>query len=53
MNKVEIKLDIDLMNDALYDKLLDAFWEQAERQGLDPDDYLFDEWVVSCKAVKL
>jgi len=47
---MKIQLDIDTMDDALYDALLAAFREKAKEQGLDPDAYRFDEWVVSCKA---
>ena len=47
---VEIKLDIEDIDEPLYDALLAAFREKAKAQGLDPDAYIFNEWVVSCKA---
>lgn len=47
---IEIKLDIEDIDDPLYDALLAAFREKAKAQGLDPDAYRYGEWVVSCKA---
>jgi len=50
MSRIEIKLDVSTMDDALYDALLAAFRAKAKAQGLDPDACMFGEWVVSCKA---
>jgi len=50
MESVEIRLDIEDIDDPLYDALLAAFREKAKAQGLDPDAYRYGEWVVSCKA---
>jgi hypothetical protein len=47
---MKIQLDIEDIDEPLYDALLAAFREKAKAQGFDPDAYRFDEWVVSCKA---
>jgi|APGre2960657404_1045060.scaffolds.fasta_scaffold357425_2 hypothetical protein len=47
---IEIKLDIEDIDDPLYDALLAAFREKAKAQGLDPDAHRYGEWVVSCTA---
>jgi len=47
---IEIKLDIEDIDEPLYDALLAAFRAKAKAQGLDPDACMFGEWVVSCKA---
>ena len=49
---MKIRLDIDTMDDALYDALLAAFRNEAAKQNLQPEsDLYFDEWVVSCVAM--
>ena len=49
---MKIQLDIDTMDDALYDALLAAFRNEAAKQNLQPEsDLYFDEWVVSCVAM--
>jgi hypothetical protein len=50
LESVEIKLDIEDIDDPLYDALLEAFLEKAKEQGLDPEAYKYDEWKVSCVA---
>lgn len=50
---MNIRLDIDTMDDTLYDALLDAFIEAARAQGHDPSTLYFDEWVVSCRAFEI
>ena len=47
---IEIKLDIEDIDDPLYDALLETFRYKAKMMGLDPDAYIFGEWKVSCKA---
>ena len=50
MESVEIRLDIEDIDDPLYDALLETFRYKAESQGLDPKAYHYDEWKVSCVA---
>jgi len=45
-----LRLDIEHMDDALYNDLLDAFQAEAERQGISADH--FDYWKVSCIVSK-
>lgn len=53
MESVEIKLDIEDIDDPLYYALLEAFRNEAAKRGLDPECNLhFDEWKVSCVARK-
>lgn len=52
MESVEIRLDIEDIDDPLYDALLETFRYKAESQGLDPKAYHYDEWKVSCVARK-
>ena len=47
MSRIEIKLDVSTMDDALYDALLAAFREEAKKQGIDPEGVFFWEWIVS------
>ena len=47
---MKIQLDIEDIDEPLYDALLAAFRAKAKAQGLDPDACMFGEWVVSCKA---
>lgn len=50
--EVEIKLDIEDIDDPLYDALLETFRYKAKMLGLDPEAYGYDEWKVSCVARK-
>ena len=50
---MNIQLDIEDIDEPLYDALLAAFREKAKAQGLDPDAYIYGEWVVSCEAEEL
>ena len=42
-----ITLDIDSISDELYFMLLEAFREQAEYEGKDPETLIFNYWTVT------
>lgn len=48
---MKIELSIEDMSEELYTALLAAFREKVERQGLIPDDFFYDNWVVTADAV--
>jgi hypothetical protein len=47
---VEIKLDIEDIDEPLYDALLAAFRAEAARRGLTIDAHIFEDWRVVCRA---
>lgn len=49
---MKIELSIEDMSEELYTALLKAFCEKVEKQGLIPDDFFYDNWVVAADAVK-
>lgn len=50
----KVTLDIDTMDEDLYDALLSAFRAEIKRRGLEPEgvDLYLDRWEVSCTAFR-
>lgn len=50
----KVTLDLDTMDEDLYDALLSAFRAEIKRRGLEPEgvDLYLDRWEVSCTAFR-
>lgn len=47
MTNETIKLDVEAISNELYMSLLEAFREQAEYEGMDPDKLCFSNWTLT------
>lgn len=48
---MKIELSIEDISEELYTAICAAFREKVEKQGLIPDDFFYDNWVITGDAV--